>query len=307
MKDSKNKDIEIFKLQQLEGCEEESGSFKPTDYFKDSVRDFSNAKQEGDIRLDYNTIYQGVIAESIIQSIKSNLVKDTSSPVPVSERILLDAGSKFSEALSFSKYFKTIFSECRATADPGTAFPIPGLDMTILNCEAQKLSDIINPGSVSIVTSLHALEHFGLGRYGDEIDYFGDQKGLDSFSKILVDNGYLVLSVPFTVHDSPRIEFNNQRVYSYQTIDSMLDSAGFTITDEWFIFPLGAIRDENDEESYVMPVVRERSYVERINDSKPAREDVGVYLTLSRKISKDDYDRLRNQSQPVKISENSNE
>jgi hypothetical protein len=61
------------------------------------------------------------------------------------------------------------------------------------------------------VSCLHTLEHFGLGRYGDDLDYYGHQKGLASIAQLLCSGGILYLSVPMGVQ---RIEFNAHRVFS---------------------------------------------------------------------------------------------
>ncbi len=64
------------------------------------------------------------------------------------------------------------------------------------------------------LSCLHALEHFGLGRYGDPIDPDGWLKGLTSLKRILKPGGTLYLSVPTGV--TQRIEFNSQRVFSVE-------------------------------------------------------------------------------------------
>jgi SAM-dependent methyltransferase len=61
------------------------------------------------------------------------------------------------------------------------------------------------------VSALHSIEHFGLGRYGDPIDYFGHLKGLNNIYKILKTNGKFYFSVPI---GNQRIEFNAQRIFS---------------------------------------------------------------------------------------------
>jgi hypothetical protein len=58
---------------------------------------------------------------------------------------------------------------------------------------------------------LHALEHFGLGRYGDPVSYDGYLLGLDNLYKILKKGGRLYLSVPI---GPQRIEFDAHRVFS---------------------------------------------------------------------------------------------
>src|ERR1035437_3391551 len=46
------------------------------------------------------------------------------------------------------------------------------------------------------ISSLHAIEHFGLGRYGDPVDYFGHLKALENLYKILQRGGKFYFSVP---------------------------------------------------------------------------------------------------------------
>ncbi len=61
------------------------------------------------------------------------------------------------------------------------------------------------------ISSLHAIEHFGLGRYGDPIDYNGHLKALDNIYRMLKKGGKFYFSVPI---GKQRIEFNAQRVFS---------------------------------------------------------------------------------------------
>lgn len=61
------------------------------------------------------------------------------------------------------------------------------------------------------VSSLHALEHFGLGRYGDPLDHGGFEKGMENIFKICKPNGKIYLSLPI---GPQRVEFNAHRVFS---------------------------------------------------------------------------------------------
>ena len=83
--------------------------------------------------------------------------------------------------------------------------------------------DLIN--SYDSVSSLHALEHFGLGRYGDPIDYYGYLKGINNITKILRKGGVFYFSVPM---GTQRIEFNEQRVFSLEYLIGIL-SPDYTI------------------------------------------------------------------------------
>jgi SAM-dependent methyltransferase len=46
------------------------------------------------------------------------------------------------------------------------------------------------------LSCLHALEHFGLGRYGDPVDYYGYQRGWRNLHRMLEPGGKLYFSVP---------------------------------------------------------------------------------------------------------------
>jgi hypothetical protein len=65
------------------------------------------------------------------------------------------------------------------------------------------------------LSCLHVLEHFGLGRYGDEIDVNGHIRGFAYLHKILKKDGILYLSVPI---GKERVDFNGHRVFDVRTI-----------------------------------------------------------------------------------------
>lgn len=60
------------------------------------------------------------------------------------------------------------------------------------------------------LSCLHALEHFGLGRYGDVIDYEGHLKGFRNLVSLLKVGGKFYFSVPI---GPQRVEFNAHRVF----------------------------------------------------------------------------------------------
>lgn len=61
------------------------------------------------------------------------------------------------------------------------------------------------------LSCLHTIEHFGLGRYGDPVNYEGYISGLNNLYNILKQGGKLYFSVPI---GPQRIEFNAHRVFS---------------------------------------------------------------------------------------------
>ncbi|MDV7199733.1 DUF268 domain-containing protein [Roseovarius sp. 10] len=74
------------------------------------------------------------------------------------------------------------------------------------------LTQNIDLGVVDSISCLHALEHFGLGRYGDMIDPEGHLKGLRNLVDALSPRGKLYVSFP--ISNSPRVEFNAHRVFT---------------------------------------------------------------------------------------------
>lgn len=76
--------------------------------------------------------------------------------------------------------------------------------------------DNIDAGLIDYCDSLsclHALEHFGLGRYGDSLQLGGHLTGFENLYNILKKEGILYLSVPI---GPQRIEFNAHRVFSVE-------------------------------------------------------------------------------------------
>jgi len=95
-------------------------------------------------------------------------------------------------------------------------------------------------GVTDSVSCLHALEHFGLGRYGDPIDPDGWRRGFDSLTRMLQPNGILYLSVP--TGQNQRVEFNAHRVFSLPFLrdhvrhDYVIERCAF-ITDAGELLP----------------------------------------------------------------------
>jgi hypothetical protein len=77
-------------------------------------------------------------------------------------------------------------------------------------------ADLMQPqpqleGVYDSVSCLHALEHFGLGRYGDPIDPEGHKKGFAAISRLVALGGTLYISFPV---GRPKVVFNAHRVFS---------------------------------------------------------------------------------------------
>lgn len=74
----------------------------------------------------------------------------------------------------------------------------------------------------SSISCLHALEHMGLGRYGDPIDPLGHHKAVKNLALMLSPNGTLYLSHP--CGRIGRTEFNAHRVITLLEMKHLFDS-----------------------------------------------------------------------------------
>lgn len=96
-------------------------------------------------------------------------------------------------------------------------------------------ADLMNPDSLPLtrgggycdsLSCLHALEHFGLGRYGDPINPLGYQRGLANMAKLLEPGGTFYLSTPI---GQERVEFNAHWVFDPRSIVSCAETSGLTL------------------------------------------------------------------------------
>lgn len=93
------------------------------------------------------------------------------------------------------------------------------------------------------LSCLHALEHFGLGRYGDELDIDGWLRGLEALGQMVELGGRLYLGVP--TGSTQRIEFNAHRVFSLPYLRDVLINS-FDLVDLAFVLDSGALVEAID-------------------------------------------------------------
>ena len=135
-----------------------------------------------------------------------------------------DVGSRFDGFITHCLSFTQV-----------TMFDIRPLPITIdglhfFQTDATLLLNIPD-NSIRSLSSLHAVEHFGLGRYGDPLDPDGHIKAIKSLQRVLAPSGNLYFSVPLGVET---VVFNAHRVFYPKTIVSLFDElklVEFTIID----------------------------------------------------------------------------
>jgi len=90
------------------------------------------------------------------------------------------------------------------------------------------------------VSCLHALEHFGLGRFGDPLDPEGHLKGFRNLHRIVRTGGRCYLSVPL---GPQRIEYDAHRVFSLDYLLRMV-SGRFRLDRFSYVDDSGALHED---------------------------------------------------------------
>lgn len=90
------------------------------------------------------------------------------------------------------------------------------LDLSNLTSESADLTNLpFESNSVESISCMHTVEHIGLGRYGDPLDYDGDLKAINELKRVIAPGGHLLFVVPV---GKPVILFNGHRIYSYRQV-----------------------------------------------------------------------------------------
>ena len=124
----------------------------------------------------------------------------------------VDVGSRIDGFVSHVASFREIeVFDIRSLNDTIPNIVFKQLDLMSKNFDLRNYCDS--------ASSLHAIEHFGLGRYGDKLDYNGHLKGLKNIYEMLKKNGKFYFSVPI---GPQRIEFNAHRVFSVKYLIELI-------------------------------------------------------------------------------------
>jgi len=196
--------------------------------FKNEMRKFKSDKYYLELipRLyDYNQLSGGYENEYFITDLFiSQYIKFKNSEI----KNLLDVGSRIDGLVSNISCFREInIIDIRDVPSKFKNIKSMKLDMTKnFSMNGRKRYDVI--------TSNHAIEHFGLGRYGDPIDFNGHIKAIKNIHKLLKDKGQLILGVPFAKEN--KIYFDCHRELSIKTWTKILDENGFIIQDKFSQF-----------------------------------------------------------------------
>lgn len=124
----------------------------------------------------------------------------------------VDIGSSITMLAVSSAYAPTLFIDYRPLkVHVDNLVPVAGNSLALPFSDDQLMS----------LSSLHVIEHIGLGRYGDPLNPQGTRLAAKELVRILTPGGKLYISVPV---GRERTQFNAQRIFSPKTITDMFAS-----------------------------------------------------------------------------------
>lgn len=131
----------------------------------------------------------------------------------------IDVGSQIS--------FVTLLSLVK----PVTFIDIRPLEISMQDLTSKKGSIVSLPyddNSVKSISSLHVIEHIGLGRYGDPIDPSGTTKAIHELSRVIAPDGDLYVAVPI---GESKTCFNAHRIFNPVEIVKYFSSNGLFLIE----------------------------------------------------------------------------
>ena len=155
----------------------------------------------------------------------------------------LDIGSRLDGFISHLLTFRSVYF---ADIRPLKA-AIPGLKFIQLDVMDTEKSRSLS-GSFDSISCLHALEHFGLGRYSDPLNPDGWVPALVNITNLLTNDGLLYLSVPL---GKQRVEFNSQRIFNPNTIFKFFELNSLQCIDFYHITNDSCCHVDLDDYSYI--------------------------------------------------------
>ncbi|MFW9875003.1 MAG: DUF268 domain-containing protein [Candidatus Thorarchaeota archaeon] len=129
-------------------------------------------------------------------------------------RILAKIKPKFHVDVSSSLYFSSLISSFLPVKFYDYRPPVLSLDNLTVGFADLLQLPFKNRSTMSI-SSMHVVEHIGLGRYGDPLDPNGDLKAINELKRVVAEKGFLLFVVPI---GKAKIHFNAHRIYSYEQI-----------------------------------------------------------------------------------------
>ena len=103
----------------------------------------------------------------------------------------------------------------------------------------------VDSGSINSLSSLHAIEHVGLGRYGDKLDPEGYKKAVIQLKRVLAKGGKLYFSVP--IGKEQKLCFNAHRIFKIETVLNLFSELNLL---DFYLINKGMIHEYTAEDTF---------------------------------------------------------
>lgn len=117
---------------------------------------------------------------------------------------------------------------------------VPGVLFKQMDLMRSDTISSLDNGGYDSLSCLHALEHFGLGRYGDPINPRGHELGIANMASLLQADGTLYLSIPI---GQERVEFNANRVFNPVNMVRLAEQHGLSCKKLVIIAAQGVVEE----------------------------------------------------------------
>jgi hypothetical protein len=145
----------------------------------------------------------------------------------------VDVGSRVDGFVAHVASFRRIeVLDIRPLESPTTNITFIQRDITEPDAAFDQMTDSLS--------CLHTLEHIGLGRYGDRIDYDGYRVGWMNLIRMLKPNAKFFFSVPIGMNQ--RIEFDAHRIFSIPFLKrELFEPSGLVLEELHYVDDDGAL------------------------------------------------------------------
>ena len=113
---------------------------------------------------------------------------------------------------------------------------IPGVTFKKADLMLRDSLPLNKSGYCDSISCLHAIEHFGLGRYGDPINPKGYVNGIENMAALLEKDGILYLSTPI---GREKVDFNANRIFNPNNLISLAKLNDLEFIDLTIVDPKG--------------------------------------------------------------------
>lgn len=132
--------------------------------------------------------------------------------------------------------------------------------------------------TVDMVINISALEHVGLGRYGDPQDVDGDIKCMQETRRILKCGGHAVVTIPY---GAPAVVYNLNRIYDAGRVQRLTE--GFeTVLTEYSLYGHPCAREDVEGKPVTNHIP---GYYESVSETRRHPEAPGGVMLLLRKVN----------------------